>query len=1170
MSRMRGAALLLSVLLIQSMAPLGSATTGRATNIDLAVDTISISYTSSTNSSMYQMFSSNHPIANFNRPADLYVTDGVINVEMEIEVVIQNLGTTQSGFVDFDIVVLHDEYQRFELLNQTQTMQPINGGASGSVSILWTPTYSGNHSMQISVSNSNGEDNPADNSKNRHLTVAYHYDNCVDLSTWTVGTQWVSSTDTSISQARSCHVGNGQYSTYSSNLNTQLILPVMDLSDGLAGHNRAVGISFFYSGGAGTGDTLKGHVKDSQGNWDELYTIQGVVDNNFQDGQNWQTFSSDYNGHRSPLVPIANEHLHSQTQFRFQFQSDASGEDIGYWVDDIVIIYDQAARKTEYDVSLGGLQTLGGLPGEWSTTSMRVTNTGNISARYTPTVTGVPSGWQYYFANPNGASIGSSGLLLLPGQNYDFDLRVLVDENASMGNQPVTVNITSNAYPDIEDGIETIVKILADRIPDVIVPEIMARCTPGNTCEFPVLVANIGEATDVFTLSVADKTMPSGWSMNLAWNQSNNILVRTDSPVEIWLTGTIPAGVETDSTANVYLTATSTNGSMKSDTEVIEIAAAMISNASVDINENMRDVDHIIEAGDIVDVSFTIWNNASRMDVFRPSISATAIGGWSTELLNTPDLAINPGKTSSFTVRITAPAHAQAGDPGPIITPSVLSLRSYTTISGPDWQHITVDTLHDLLIETELAPQRLSPGTANHFQFKVTNNGNGPATAILDLPFSPDTWGWWALADGENVTEGIPLSVSYDLENIKIIDVWLLLPSLEAAGELHEITFSVSPEGGEDTVVEDNSVMVEALTNTVRRPELDGFGIEVVVRTDSTHFMNATAWNIGNAADGTIRARIVIETSPPSTGVIGFLSTSDGGSAEAGSWIILNLGPTESVELMGEVMIMPSVELNTRISVRLELEGGSDELGRPILKTITDMVMVGERRNVEIPELVDSEVPVKDGGKHLIWVNLSSTSTQPEIIYVNATLPDGWGILCDGNAIHLSELRIELDAGHLTTQRYNMQCEIIRESGEFDGDVIIEVTSTDDEISDSLSAQLSWEIPAEPEGVLSTTHMIAIGGGILGLVVIFLLLRMRGSSDEEDEKEEIQLTQEAPSQGPPATAFAGPPASVAPVVETVDPAMAEYQRQLEEYNRQAAEYASWEAAQSSQQEPESL
>ena len=110
-------------------------------------------------------------------------------------------------------------------------------------------------------------------------------------------------------------------------------------------------------------------------------------------------------------------------------------------------------------------------------------------------------------------------------------------------------------------------------------------------------------------------------------------------------------------------------------------------------------------------------------------------------------------------------------------------------------------------------------------------------------------------------------------------------------------------------------------------------------------------------------------------------------------------------------------------------------------------------------------------------------------------------------------------------------------------------------------------MPAEPDGVLSTTHMIAIGGGILGLVVIFLLLRMRGSSDEEEEDEEIQLTQEAPAQGPPATAFAGPPVSAAPVVETVDPAMAEYQRQLEEYNRQAAEYLAWQAAQSSQQEP---
>ena len=112
---------LLVALLLTSLAPLSVATSGRAVNIDLDVGAISITYPDSTNESKYQMFSSNHPIANFNRPADLYVVDGVKGVEMNIEVTVNNLGSIQSGFVDFNIVILHNEYSRFELHNSTTT-----------------------------------------------------------------------------------------------------------------------------------------------------------------------------------------------------------------------------------------------------------------------------------------------------------------------------------------------------------------------------------------------------------------------------------------------------------------------------------------------------------------------------------------------------------------------------------------------------------------------------------------------------------------------------------------------------------------------------------------------------------------------------------------------------------------------------------------------------------------------------------------------------------------------------------------------------------------------------------------------------------------------------------------------------------------------------------------
>ena len=50
----------------------------RSTGVDLAVSDVSFSYTSSSDQLKYQMFSSNHPILNFDRPASLFVVDAVM------------------------------------------------------------------------------------------------------------------------------------------------------------------------------------------------------------------------------------------------------------------------------------------------------------------------------------------------------------------------------------------------------------------------------------------------------------------------------------------------------------------------------------------------------------------------------------------------------------------------------------------------------------------------------------------------------------------------------------------------------------------------------------------------------------------------------------------------------------------------------------------------------------------------------------------------------------------------------------------------------------------------------------------------------------------------------------------------------------------------------------
>jgi len=466
--------------------------------------------------------------------------------------------------------------------------------------------------------------------------------------------------------------------------------------------------------------------------------------------------------------------------------------------------------------------------------------------------------------------------------------------------------------------------------------------------------------------------------------------------------------------------------------------------------------------------------------------------------------------------------------------------------------------LRDISLELLEYPTTLTPGIPIHLSVEVTNNGNGPDTAVIDLPWSPDTWAWWALLDGQNVTDGIDLSVSYDLDNVKQVDVWILLPPLESAGEFHEITLNVSPKSGFDVYIDDNSQMFESVTETIRQPRLDGYVGENVVETDSTFTFNATAWNIGNAADSTIRARLILQTSQNPEQVIGFLSTSNGLSKSNGEWISLNLGPTQSVELFADVIISLDCDLNTIISATIELEGGSDELGRPISKTITAGLLVGERRYVELEELDSLEKELDPSSSHILWVNLTSTSTKSEIFDVNAVVPEGWGVICDGNPIHTQNARIELDSGHIIQQSHDMRCEMVRESGDYSGTYTIYLNGSDSRIEYKISDTISWSEPTTDEN--NATVILVSSLGIIAMVIVGVLLFLRRENYDGEIDDKYVEDEVVPLQGPPATAFTGPPATTE---HTTDP-MLEYQRQVEEYNRKMAEYNAWQEAQGSQ------
>ena len=107
-----------------------------SSGVDLRTTDVSIRYSNPSDESQFKMFSSNHPILGFERPEDLYVVDSVNSTPMDIEVTVRNDGIAASGIITVQMLVLHNEYDRFELANRTITMNSLSGNGQATATFF--------------------------------------------------------------------------------------------------------------------------------------------------------------------------------------------------------------------------------------------------------------------------------------------------------------------------------------------------------------------------------------------------------------------------------------------------------------------------------------------------------------------------------------------------------------------------------------------------------------------------------------------------------------------------------------------------------------------------------------------------------------------------------------------------------------------------------------------------------------------------------------------------------------------------------------------------------------------------------------------------------------------------------------------------------------------------
>ena len=1077
-------------------------TSPKNSGVDLSATEVSISYSNPSDESQYKMFSSNHPILGFDRPKNLYVVDSVNSTPMDIEVTVRNDGTAASGIITVNLLILHNEYERFELANRSVTMNSLASNGQGTATFYNVfVNYSGNHSLVITPSFQGVDDNPSNDALNRHYTVATMYFTCTSLVGWNAGPYWGTNTDTALSMGQACHVGQGQSGNYANNLQTDLMTPIMDMSDIVASPTKTNGLTFFYTGSAQVNDNMKVYALDNQGAWDELANIAGTVGATLS---NWQTISNNHMGHTTPLIPAdVNSHFHSNSRFKFAFTSDSSGTDVGYWFDDFVIVYDQAARTEEYNVDISGVFTDGSIPGAWGKIRLELANTGNISDSLVPSVPDLPNDWNVAFSFPSGAGVNpNTGVRLLPGESRQIDVKLQPSPNATVGFVPLTFEASSLQNPSFSVQEPMQYQVSADRIPFIHIPETKPKCAPGSSCAFFIEVENIGQATDVFDLQATPKSLDVGWSVNLAFDQSSSIRLIPNQIQSVKLVMTVPSGETPEKTGDFWLTMTAQNDTSRTLSESIVIQASMISNALIELDIDATDTT-MLASGERVEIRYTITNQATRQDSFELSVGFIQAIGWNIEAEQRPSIVINPGASASFYVAVTAPSNAQANDVAPAFKPILTSTRSGMQYEGPEYSNIMIETFYDVELLLINAESVLKPGATTVIEVEAINNGNGPTSATIHLVDAPETWFFSIRLDGViQETNSIDLGVVYSGENSIVVEVLLNVPMTEAAGEFHTLTLELHPEG-QDVDASDNDVSIDMITGSVKYPEYNVSSMDYHAMVGSTVSLNGTITNIGNALESSMDVGFELSTSPPTNDVIAFLTAGLGGpTSESGSILTfpMNAGSTKTIFV--DVVVGDNVPLNTRIVVTVFVEGGSDAEGEIVRVERQTLITVDQQRKIAM------QLSAQDNRSDLtvgeLWLNMTSYSTQSEDIAYAISYPDDWQVTCDGTLVTNEEDKnVSLPYARNTESLKDIRCEVQRIGGVYSGELLVTASTVDGTIEFTDTRAFSFEKPAEEESFFSKnvngpTIVASVLGFIVLAAILFVVRRQRSIIEEED------------------------------------------------------------------------
>jgi uncharacterized membrane protein len=379
-------------------------------------------------------------------------------------------------------------------------------------------------------------------------------------------------------------------------------------------------------------------------------------------------------------------------------------------------------------------QTKDALPSASVSFNHTVRNIGGATGQFTVTVqNSAPAGWTFGLSTPSSFSLAA-------GASRTITLTVTVAANADAG-ALVPANLKVDSASGASDTAVDTTRVLlrpAFTFTAATQPTVN-NAQPAQTVVFTHTLTNQGNGTDTFNITIAP---PAGWTatpigpITLARNASQTVVVRVQVPGGQGA-GSYPIDVTAQTTSTPQPAA-------QTHTDTVIVVGAAVPKLSP--GQTKPAVPPLPAT-----VSFThiLTNTGNQAGTF--SLSAAVQGapaGWSAAP-SQPSCSLVQNASCTFTVNVTVPAGASAGDQAIVVTASIAgpppASDSVTDI-------VRVPNIPGVQFTPDYPSGTGDPGAQVTYIHTLTNTGNGTDSYTITLATTPN----WSAISNPNIVANVP------------------------------------------------------------------------------------------------------------------------------------------------------------------------------------------------------------------------------------------------------------------------------------------------------------------------------------------------------------------------------------------------------------------------------